>query len=77
LTLNQTLLVIWAIVILMLSWLRSPILDGRNLVGILILDGYTVAPSILVPSDGVFGHFDLVAHCGCHTLNVCLFVLLA
>jgi hypothetical protein len=24
--------------------------------------------------DGVFGLFDLVALCGCHTLNVCLFV---
>jgi hypothetical protein len=27
----------------------------------------------LVPSDGVFGRFDLVALCGCPTLNVCLF----
>jgi hypothetical protein len=29
-----------------------------------------------VPSDGVFGRFDLVALCGCHTLNVCLSVSL-
>jgi hypothetical protein len=38
--------------------------------------GSVVAPSVLVPSDqdGVFGRFDLVALCGCHTLNVCLFV---
>jgi hypothetical protein len=37
--------------------------------------GWVVAPSVLVPSDGVFGRFDLVALCrGCHTLNVCLFV---
>jgi hypothetical protein len=38
--------------------------------------GWVVAPSVLVPSDGVFGRFDLVAMCGCHTLNVCLFVCL-
>jgi hypothetical protein len=31
-------------------------------------------PSVLVPSDGVFGRFDLVALSGCHTLDVCLFV---
>ena len=24
--------------------------------------------------NGVFGRFDLAALCGCHTLNVCLFV---
>jgi hypothetical protein len=35
----------------------------------------SLSPSVWVPSDGVFGHFDLVALCGCHTLNVsCLFV---
>jgi hypothetical protein len=38
--------------------------------------GWVVAPSVLVRSDGVFGRFDLVALCGCHTLNVCLFVCL-
>jgi hypothetical protein len=38
------------------------------------VSGWIIAPSILVPSDGVFGRFDLVALCGCHTLNVCLFV---
>jgi hypothetical protein len=38
------------------------------------VSGWVVAPSVLVPSDGVFGRFDLVALCGCHTLNVCLFV---
>ena len=31
-------------------------------------------PLFLDPSDGVFGRFDLAALCGCHTLNVCLFV---
>ena len=41
------------------------------------VSGWVVAPSVLVPSDGVFGRFDLVALCGCHTLNVCLFVCLA
>jgi hypothetical protein len=71
--------VIWAIVILMLSWLRSPkyllveILVGRNLVGKSV-SGWVTAPYVLVPSDSVFGRFDLVAMCGCHTLNVCLFV---
>jgi hypothetical protein len=35
---------------------------------------WVVAPSVLVPSNGVFGRFDLVALCGCHTLNACLFV---
>jgi hypothetical protein len=40
------------------------------------VSGRVVAPSVLVPSDGVFGRFDLVALCGCHTLNVC-FVLFA
>jgi hypothetical protein len=39
------------------------------------VSGWVVAPSVLVPSDGVFGRFDLVALCGCHTLNVCLFVI--
>jgi hypothetical protein len=39
------------------------------------VSGWVVAPSVLVPSDGVFGRFDLVALSGCHTLNVvCLFV---
>jgi hypothetical protein len=38
------------------------------------VSGWIIAPSVLVPSDGVFGRFDLVALCGCHTLNVCLFV---
>ena len=33
-------------------------------------------PLFLDPSDGVFGRFDLAAPCGCHTLNVCLFVCL-
>jgi hypothetical protein len=37
---------------------------------------WVVAPSVLVPTDGVFGRFDPVALCGCHTLNVCLFVCL-
>jgi hypothetical protein len=32
------------------------------------------APFLLVPSDGVFGRFDLAALRGCHTLNVCLFI---
>jgi hypothetical protein len=40
------------------------------------VSGWVVAPSVLVPSDGVFGRFDLVALCGCHTLSVCLFVAL-
>ena len=31
-------------------------------------------PLLLDPSDGVLGRFDLAALCGCHTLNVCLFV---
>jgi hypothetical protein len=68
-----------------LSWLTSGLLmcidceilmayanmPSMDLVGILFLDGSPVlAPSILVPSDGVFGRFDLVALCGCHTLNV-------
>jgi hypothetical protein len=39
------------------------------------VSGWVVAPSVLVPSDGVFSRFDLVALCGCHTLNVCLFCL--
>jgi hypothetical protein len=43
------------------------VLDGRHSVS-----GWVVAPSVLVPSNGVFGRFDLVALCGCHTLNVCL-----
>jgi hypothetical protein len=41
------------------------------------VSGWVVAPSVLNPSDGVFGRFDLVALCGCHTLNVCLFVCLS
>jgi hypothetical protein len=32
------------------------------------------APSVLVPSDGVFGRFDLAALRGCHSLNVWVFV---
>jgi hypothetical protein len=36
--------------------------------------GWVSAPFVLVPSNGVFGRFDLAALCGCHTLNVCLFV---
>jgi hypothetical protein len=35
--------------------------------------GWVLAPHILVPSDGVFGRFDLAALRGCHTFNVCLF----
>ena len=31
-------------------------------------------PLLLDPSDGVFGRFDLASLCGCHTINVCLFV---
>jgi hypothetical protein len=46
-------------------------LNGPDSLGDLL--GF-VAPSVLDPSDGVFGRFDLVALCGCHTLNVCLFV---
>jgi hypothetical protein len=38
--------------------------------------GWVSAPFVLVPSDGVFGRFDLAALRGCHTLNVCLFVCL-
>jgi hypothetical protein len=30
--------------------------------------------AVVVPSNGVFGRFDLAALRGCHTLNVCLFV---
>jgi hypothetical protein len=44
---------------------------GRHYVSV-----WVVAPSVLVPSNGVFGRFDLVALCGCHTFNVCLFVCL-
>ena len=29
----------------------------------------------LAPSDGVFGHFDLAALCGCHTLMFVLIVV--
>jgi hypothetical protein len=36
--------------------------------------GCVSAPFVLVPSDGLFGRFDLAALCGCHTLNVYLFV---
>jgi hypothetical protein len=32
------------------------------------------APFVLVPSDGVFGPFDLAALRNCHTFNVGLFV---
>jgi hypothetical protein len=35
---------------------------------------WILAPFVLLPSDGVFGRFDLAALCGCHTLYVCLFV---
>jgi hypothetical protein len=41
-----------------------------------LVSGWVTAPFVLVPSDGVFGRFDLAALRGCHTLNVCLFVLL-
>jgi hypothetical protein len=38
------------------------------------VSGWIIAPSVLVPSDGVFGRFDLlVALCGCHTMFVCLY----
>jgi hypothetical protein len=39
------------------------------------IPGWVRAPFVLVPSDGVFGRFDLAALRGCHTLNVCLFVV--
>jgi hypothetical protein len=32
--------------------------------------GWILAPLVLVPSDGVFGRFDLAALRGCHTFNV-------
>jgi hypothetical protein len=41
------------------------------------VSGWVTAPFALVPSDGVFGRFDLAALRGCHTLNVCLFVMAA
>jgi hypothetical protein len=31
-------------------------------------------PFVLVPSDDVFGRFNLAAFCHCHTLNFRLFV---
>jgi hypothetical protein len=68
---SPTLLVIWAIVILMLSWLRSP--KCLLLVGLLLLDGFQRHLFWFHTFDGVFGRFDLAAMRGCHTLNVCLF----
>jgi hypothetical protein len=49
--------------------------SGWSEFGRLSVSGWVIAPSVLVPSDGVFGRFDLVALCGCHTLLmfVCLF----
>jgi hypothetical protein len=46
-------------------------------VGRTSVSGWVTAPFVLVPSDGVFGHFDLAALRGCHTFKkfVCLFVL--
>jgi hypothetical protein len=42
-----------------------------QLVELLFLDGFHFsaisAPFVLVPSDGVFGRFDLAALRGCHT----------
>jgi hypothetical protein len=37
------------------------------------VSGWVTAPFVLLPSDGVFGRFDLAALRGCHTLNDCLF----
>jgi hypothetical protein len=55
------------------------VIAGRNFgwyeFGRQSVSGWVIAPSVLVPSDGVFGRFDLVALCGCHTLK-CLFVCL-
>jgi hypothetical protein len=39
-------------------------------VGRTSVPGWVSAPFALVPSDGVFGRFDLAALRGCHTLNV-------
>jgi hypothetical protein len=63
-TLSQTLLVIWAVVEVMPSWLRSPdvVVLGRA-----SASKSVQAPCTLVPSDGVFGRFDLAALRNCHT----------
>jgi hypothetical protein len=37
--------------------------------------GSVSAPFVLVPSDGLFGRFDLAALRGCNTLNVWFFLL--
>jgi hypothetical protein len=42
-------------------------------VGRTFVSGWVSGSFVLVPSDGVFGRFDLAALRGCHTLNVCLF----
>jgi hypothetical protein len=57
----------------------SSVIAGRNSeFGRQSVSGGVIAPSVLVPSDGVFGRFDLVAlrlpHLKC--LFVCLFVCL-
>jgi hypothetical protein len=43
-------------------------------VGRASVSGWVTTPFVLVPSNGVFGRFDLAALHGCHTLIVCLFV---
>jgi hypothetical protein len=37
---------------------------------------FVLAPFVVVPSDGVFGRFDLAALRSCHTLFACLFICL-
>jgi hypothetical protein len=66
-TLSRKFLVIWAIVILVLSCLRSP--QWWSLVGLLLLDGFWHHLFWFHPM-GVFGHLDLAAlHAGCHNLT--------
>jgi hypothetical protein len=43
-------------------------------VGRLSASGWVSAPFVLVPSNGVFGRFDIAALRGCHTLIVCMFL---
>jgi hypothetical protein len=47
-------------------------MDNLAAVCLLHLLGSQGIPFALVPSDGVFGRFDLATLCGCHTLIVCL-----
>jgi hypothetical protein len=70
-TSSHTLLVIWAIVILMLIWLRS---HKWLLVGLLLLDGFLRHLFWFHPMKVCLVRFYLAALRGCPILNVCLFV---